>query len=62
MADQRYEYEVEPLFISPDELRNERYTFEDALNGRASDGWVLDDTLRIDNSSFLFVFRRPVDS
>lgn len=62
MADQRYEYGVETLSVSPDELRNERRTFEDALNGRASEGWTLDDTLRIDDSSFVFVFRRPADS
>ena len=62
MADQRYEYEVEPMFVTPNELRDERPKFEDTLNDRASDGWTLDDTLRIDNSSFLFVFRRPVDS
>lgn len=62
MSDQRYEYRVEPLFIAPDELRNERYKFEDTLNEIASEGWVLKSTLRIDSSSFLFVFSRPVES
>ena len=62
MADQRYEYMVEPIFISPDELRNDRFKFDDTLNEKAGDGWVLDETLRIDSSSFLLVFARPVDS
>lgn len=61
MADQRYEYTVEPMFISPDELRNDRFKFDDTLNEKASEGWVLDSTLRIDSSSFLFVFARPVE-
>ena len=61
MADQRYEYTVEPMFISPDELRNDRFKFDDTLNEKASDGWVLDSTLRIDSSSFLFIFARPVE-
>lgn len=62
MAPQRYEYTVEPMSISPDELRTERYDFEDTLNEAAGEGWVLDDTLRIDSSTFMFVFRRPIDS
>lgn len=62
MADQRYEYHVRPISLSPDELGNERYNFEDELNDAAADGWVLDRTLRIDDSAFLFVFRRPFDS
>lgn len=61
MTPQRYEYKVEPISTSPDELRNERYTFEDTLNETASEGWILDTTLRIDSSTFLFVFRRPVN-
>ena len=61
MADQRYEYKVEPIFLSPDELRNQRFKFDDRLNEIAADGWVLDCTLRIDSSSFLFVFARPVE-
>lgn len=60
MPDQRYEYRVEPITVSPDELENERYNFEDALNGIARDGWVLESTLRIDGSTFLFVFCRQV--
>lgn len=60
MVDQRYEYTVEPVFISPDELRNDRFEIDDTLNEKASDGWALDSTLRIDSSSFLFVFARPV--
>lgn len=62
VSDQRYEYRVEPMFLSPDELRNERYKFDDTLNEIASEGWVLDTTLRIDSSTFLFVFSRPVKS
>ena len=61
MADQRFEYQVEPLFLSPDELRNERFEFEDTLGAYAEEGWVLDQTLRVDASTFLFVFRRPVE-
>lgn len=62
VADQQYEYRVEPMFISPDELRNERYKFTDMLNEIASEGWILDSTLRIDSSTFLFVFSRSVES
>lgn len=62
MADQRYEYTVEPVSISPDELRNDRFEIDDTLNEMAGDGWELDDTLRIDGSAFLLVFARPVDS
>lgn len=61
MPTQQYEYKVEPMSVSPDELRNERYKFEETLNGSASEGWTLDETLRIDSSAFLFVFRRPAD-
>lgn len=50
------------MFISPDELRNERYKFTDMLNEIASKGWVLDSTLRIDSSTFLFVFARSLES
>lgn len=62
MPDQRFEYHVEPLFVSPDELRNERFRFEETLNGLAADGWALESTLRVDGSTFLFVFARPVES
>jgi|AntRauMinimDraft_4_1070384.scaffolds.fasta_scaffold07095_2 hypothetical protein len=62
MADQRYEYRVEPLSVSPDELRNDRFAFEDVLNDAAGDGWVLEEALRVDSSSFVFVFGRPVES
>nr|WP_317176095.1 hypothetical protein [Halovivax sp. KZCA124] len=62
MTPQHYEYKVEPMSIAPDELRNERYTFEDTLNEAASEGWILDTTLRIDSSAFLFVFRRSVNT
>lgn len=62
MPEQQYEYRVEPISISPDELRNERYKFNDILNGIASEGWVLDSTLRVDSSTFLFVFSRPAES
>lgn len=61
MADRRYEYQVEPIFLSPDELRNDLFGIEDALEEYAADGWVLDETLRIDASSFLLVFVRPVE-
>lgn len=61
MADRRYEYQVEPVFLSPDELRNDLFRIEDALEEYAADGWVLDEALRIDASSFLFVFARPVE-
>lgn len=61
MPSSQYEYEVEPMFISPSELQNATYAFDDLLNDRASDGWVLDETLRIDSSTFLFIFRRPAD-
>jgi len=60
MAEQRYEYRVEPVTISPDELRNDRYDMEDVLGDAAGDGWALDETLRVDSSTFLFVFERPV--
>jgi hypothetical protein len=62
MAEQRYEYQVEPVFLSPDELRNDRFSLEDTLNEYAGDGWRLDEVLRIDGSSFAFVFARPVES
>lgn len=59
MTSPRREYRVEPMYVSPDEARNERYRFEDTLNEFASDGWVLDETLRIDTSTFLLIFSRP---
>ncbi|WP_207591648.1 hypothetical protein [Halomontanus rarus] len=62
MSPQHYEYKVEPMSIAPDELRNERFKFEDTLNEAANEGWILDNTLRIDSSAFLLVFRRSVDS
>ena len=62
MPTQRFEYRVEPMFISPDELQNDQYRFQDTLNEMASDGWVLDETLRVDSSTFLFIFARPVDA
>lgn len=61
MADRRYEYTVEPVFLSPDELRNDLFRIEDTLEEYAEDGWVLDETVPIDGSSFLFVFARPVE-
>ena len=62
MPAQEYEYMLEPVSISPDELRNERFSLETMLNDRAADGWVLDDTLRVDSSTFMFLFRRSVDA
>ena len=61
MPDQQYEYSVEPTSISPSELRNAQYKIEDILNNYAADGWVLDDTLAIDVSSLLLIFRRTID-
>lgn len=55
---QEYERKVDPMSIAPHELRNEQYQFEDKLNETASDSWTLDDTLRIDSSAFLLLFRR----
>jgi hypothetical protein len=62
MAEQQYEYHVEPVFVSPIDLQNEKYKFEDTLNELASEGWVLEDTLAVTSSSLLFFFRRSVDS
>lgn len=62
MADQQYEYHVEPISISPSELRDERYKLNELLNELAGEGWVLEDTLCITSSSLLFFFRRPIDS
>ena len=62
MAEQRTEYRVEPVSVSPDELRNDRFEFEELLNEVAGDGWVLAETMRVDSSSFVFVFERPVES
>ncbi len=62
MAEQQYEYRVEPTFLAPSELRNERYKLDDLLNGLAEEGWVYEDAVVVDPSSILFFFRRPVDS
>lgn len=62
MADQQYEYRVEPAFLSPTELRNEQYKISDLLNEVAEEGWVYDDIAVVDSSSVLFFFRRPVES
>lgn len=62
MAEQQYEYRVEPAFLSPTELRNEQYKISDLLNEVAEDGWVYDDIAVVDPSSVLFFFRRPVES
>jgi hypothetical protein len=59
MADRRFEYQVEPVFVSPDELRNDRFRLEEALDEYAAEGWVLDEALRVDSSTFLFIFARP---
>lgn len=61
MATPRFEYRVEPMFVSPDELQNDQYRFQDTLNEVASDGWVLDETLRVDSSTFIFVYARPIE-
>ncbi|WP_435079226.1 hypothetical protein [Halococcus sp. AFM35] len=62
MADQEYEYRVEPAFLSPTELRNEQYKLEDLFNELAEDGWIYEDVAVVDPSSLLFFFRRPVES
>ena len=61
MADPQYEYDVTPVSLAPSELENAKFAFNDILNDRASNGWVLDETLRIDASSFFLIFRRPTD-
>ncbi|WP_227355173.1 DUF4177 domain-containing protein [Haladaptatus salinisoli] len=62
MANQQYEYRVEPVSISPTELQDERRKINEILNEYASEGWELIDSIRIDSSSLLFVFYRPTDS
>lgn len=62
MANERYEYYSQPISITPTELRNDKPKIDDILNDLAGEGWVLDETVRVDSSSLLFVFRRPVDS
>lgn len=61
MPESQYEYDVEPFSLAPSELENSKFAFKDVLNDRASNGWVLDETLRIDASSFFLIFRRPLD-
>lgn len=61
MADQQYEYRVEPTFLSPTELRNEQYKIQDLMNEVAEDGWVYEDIAVVDPSSLLVLFRRPVE-
>lgn len=61
MPDPQYEYNVKTFSLPPSELENTKLTFNDLLNERASNGWVLDETLRVDASSFFLIFRRPVD-
>jgi hypothetical protein len=62
MADQQYEYRIEPAFLSPTELRNEQYKLNDLLNNVAQEGWVYEDVVVVDPSSLLFLFRRAIDS
>lgn len=62
MAEQQYEYRVEPAFLSPTELRNEQYKLEDLFNDIAEEGWIYDDVAVVDPSSLLFFFRRPIDA
>ncbi|NHN47042.1 hypothetical protein G9464_05450 [Halostella sp. JP-L12] len=56
MGDQRYEYRVHDVSIYPTELDSRR--FEDVLNEAAADGWELDETITLGESTILFVFRR----
>jgi hypothetical protein len=62
MADQQFEYRVEPVFLSPTELRNEQYKIQDLLNELAEEGWVYEDTAVVDPSSLLIFFRQPIES
>ncbi|MFC7009659.1 hypothetical protein ACFQKF_19840 [Halalkalicoccus sp. GCM10025322] len=61
MPEPQYEYDVEPFSLAPSELENAKLAFTNVLNDRASNGWVLDETLRIDAASFFLIFRRPID-
>ena len=61
MPEPQYEYDVKPFSLAPSELENSKFALNDILNDRASNGWVLDETLRIDASSFFLIFRRPND-
>jgi len=57
MPDARYEYATEVVSLYPNALDDDR--FDGLLNDRAADGWALDRTLAVDESTLLFVFRRP---
>lgn len=61
MPDSQYEYDVKPFSLAPSGLENTKLAFNDLLNERASNGWVLDETLRIDASSFFLIFRRSIE-
>ena len=56
MGEQRYEYRVEDVSIYPSEIDGRR--FEEMLNENAVDGWELDETVTLGESTVLFVFRR----
>ncbi|WP_161972947.1 MULTISPECIES: hypothetical protein [Halostella] len=56
MSEQRYEYRVEDVSIYPSEIDSRR--FEELLNEKATDGWKLDETVTLGESTVLFVFRR----
>lgn len=58
MGDQRYEYLVKEIAIYPSEIQEER--FDEFLNETASDGWELTETVVLDASTTLFIFKRPV--
>jgi hypothetical protein len=62
MAEQQYDYRVEPMFFSPAEMRNDQYRLDDLFGGAADEGWVYDNFAVIDPSSALLIFRRPGDS
>ncbi|MFC7010047.1 hypothetical protein [Halalkalicoccus salilacus] len=55
MPESQYEYDAKQFSLAPSELENAKFAFNDVLNDRASNGWVLDETLRIDASSFFLV-------
>lgn len=57
MPDARHEYATEVVSLYPNALDADR--FDRLLNGRAADGWALDRTLAVDESTLVFVFRRP---
>jgi len=56
MSQQRYEYRVQDVSIYPSDIDSDR--FERLLNEAATDGWELDETVTLGETTVLFVFRR----